>query len=75
MVFEELLLHLALGLQPFRFTVSGCALPCVRDGSPKGREGRPSLALGPLGGKIAALGRNFMPREPAPAQQGTPLRK
>ena len=27
---------------------------CVRDRSPKGREGRPYTALGPLGGKIAA---------------------
>ena len=27
---------------------------CVRDRSPKGREGRPYPAFGPLGGKIAA---------------------
>ena len=27
---------------------------CVRDRSPKGREGRLSTELGPLGGKIAA---------------------
>ena len=39
----------ALGLQP----LMDCGF-CVRDGSPKGREGRLSTALGPLGGKIAA---------------------
>ena len=47
-------MNLALGLQ-----LLGKLLPlllrlCVRDGSPKGREGRSSTALGPLGGKIAA---------------------
>ncbi|MBR6125479.1 hypothetical protein IKQ19_18120 [Candidatus Saccharibacteria bacterium] len=31
----------------------GCGF-CVRGGCPKGREGRLSNALGPLGGKIAA---------------------
>ena len=47
---------------------------CVRDRCPKGREGRWCPALGPLGGKNCSVRpHNFMPREPAPAQQGTPV--
>jgi len=49
-------------------------VPFRGDRSPKGREGRLSNALGPLGGKIAASGRDFMPREPVPGPgRGTPV--
>ena len=42
----------ALGLQPL--ADASCSPQCVRDGSPKGREGRWFSALGPLGGKTVA---------------------
>ena len=38
------------GREIFRACFFGDFCICVRDGSPKGREGRPCLALGPLGG-------------------------
>ena len=41
----------ALGLQPLGNSVALVAMARVRDRSPKGREGRPYPALGPLGGK------------------------
>ena len=43
-----------LGFFSCAATLLDVRLFCVRDRSPKGREGRPYLALGPLGGKIAA---------------------
>lgn len=71
-----------LGLQPLAVKLLATRV-CVRDGCPKGREGRWFPALGPLGGGMPKARdaktylyvfmsepRNSVPRQPAPAQQG-----
>ena len=76
-----------LGLQPLAVKLLVARI-CVRDGSPKGREGRSYPALGPLGGGMPkARGaktylyvfmsepKDSVPRQPAPAQRGNAQNK